>query len=299
LTTRGDLVHGLVRRAVFWYILFVIAVLQTVFVAVYGLGIDFDPAYMVWIVPCALPVTLTAWRIRAERPRLASFRLDPWWTWALLGAGMFGFWAGSYFLVGAITDPERVRLLSPALDRFVPFRPQFVWLYLCVYPVFLLPFLRAGRAAMHRLVVGYLVMFAVSYTIFLWMPVAFDRPVLAETPPDFSQWALRMVYGRDPPWNCMPSTHCAVALLAGLALWESGRAIGWFGLCTATCIGISTMYTKQHYIVDVVAGFTLAAVTWRTLQWIWRNPERVPEPARKLIVASREEQAGVLKPSRR
>lgn len=238
---------------------------------------------MVWIVPCIVPCSLTVWRLWSERNSLASFRLDPWWSWALLGTGMFGLWAGSYFLVGAITDPDRVRLLPPVLDKFIPFRSEFVWLYLCVYPMFILPFFRVGRATLHRLVIGYLVMFTVSYTIFLMMPVAFDRPVLPDSPPDFSTWALQIVYGKDPPWNCMPSTHCAVALLAGLALWESGFAVGVFGLYTAVAIGISTLYTKQHYIVDMAAGFLLAAVTWRTLLWIWHNPDKVPEPARRFI----------------
>ena len=120
-------------------------------------------------------------------------------------------------------------------------------------------------------------------TLFLAMPVAFDRPGLATTTPNFAEWALQLVYGRDPPWNCMPSTHCAVAMLSALALLETGRGVGWFGMFTAAAIGVSTLYTKQHYVVDVLAGFTLAAVTWKTLQWIWRNPAVVPEPARALI----------------
>ncbi len=277
-------VHGLVRRGLFRYLSSIIVVLQVLFGLVYFFGKDFDPAVMVWVVPAVAPVAMTVLWLYLERGRLASCRMDPWWSWFAIAWGLFGFWAGSYFLVGTLTDPDRVRLLSPALDRFVPFEPAFVFLYLCVYPVFLLPFFRATRpAVIHRLAVAYLAMFAVSYTLFLAMPVAFDRPGLATTTPNFAEWALQLVYGRDPPWNCMPSTHCAVAMLSALALLETGRGVGWFGMFTAAAIGVSTLYTKQHYVVDVLAGFTLAAVTWKTLQWIWRNPAVVPEPARALI----------------
>jgi len=92
-----------------------------------------------------------------------------------------------------------------------------------------------------------------------------------------------MVQGSDPPWNCLPSTHCAVAMLAALAILESDRRLGVWAVATAVGIGVSTMYTKQHYLVDVLAGFTLAGLTWWALWWIWRNPARLPEPARRLV----------------
>jgi len=285
---------GLVRRVLFYYVFFDIVALQVVFLLV-SAGADFDPDWMVWIVPAVVPISLTAWRIHAEWGTLRERRLDPWWSWLGVGLFMFGFWSGSYFLVGAATDPSRARLLSVVLDRFVPFRPEYVWLYLCVYPFFILPFFRAPRTAIvYRLAVGYVLMLLVSYAIFLAMPVTYDRPVLPVPHATFSTWALGIVHGQDPPWNCLPSTHCSVALLAALALRESGRAVGIWGLATAIGIAVSTVYTKQHYIVDVLAGFSVAFATWWTLRWIWRNPAYVPEPARRFIEPEEPGQAPAL-----
>ncbi len=280
-------IHGLVRRALFQYIFFVILGQQGTFLLVAGVGLDFDPAWMVWILPAVVPISLAVWRLWAERGSLASYALSPWTLWAVTGTLLFGFWAGSYFFVGLVTDPARATLLPPELerfDRFVPFDPSYVFLYLTVYPLFLLPFLHARRpGTVVRFAVGSVVMLLVSYVVFLLMPVTFPRPSLPETWSSFSVWVIQIVYGQDPPWNCLPSTHCAVALLAALAILESDRRLGVWALLTALSIAVSTVFTKQHYIVDAVAGFALAGITYWAVWWMWQNPRRLPEPARRIV----------------
>lgn len=280
-------IHGLVRRALFLYIFIVILGQQGTFLLVAGLGVDFDPAWMVWILPAVIPVSLAVWRLWAERARLASYALTPWPLWAVTGALLFGFWSGTYFFIGLVTDPARATLLPPELDRFdrfVPFEPSYVFLYLTVYPLFLLPFLHARRpGTVVRFAVGSVVMLLVSYGVFLWMPVTFPRPSLPETWSSFPVWVLQIVHGQDPPWNCLPSTHCAVALLAALAIHESDRRLGVWALVTALSIAVSTVFTKQHYIVDALAGFALAGLTYWAVWWMWQNPSRLPEPARRIV----------------
>jgi membrane-associated phospholipid phosphatase len=280
--------HGLVRRFLFLWMFATVVCLQITFLVVQGTGIDLDPDLMVWIQPLVGPGSLILLLLWRDRRRLDSFALDPWWLWLIVGLGMFGAWGESYFLVGQLTDPMRVRLLPPVLDRFIPFEPGFVFLYLGVYPMFLLPYFCARRpATLHRAAIGQALMLLVSYVVFLAMPVAFDRPLLPEPAPNFSAWVLQIVYGRDPPWNCLPSTHCAIALMSALAVWEADRRLGIWAVLTALGIGLSTMYTKQHYLVDVIAGFGLAGLTWWLLHWVWRNPDHVPERARQLILKDR------------
>lgn len=285
--TNWQLAHGLIRRKLFWYVFFVVIGVQATFVLAM-LGADFDPDVMVWVLPLFVPVPLAALMCFVERKRLSSFALTPWPLWFVGAAVLFGFWSGSYFLVGHLTDPARAVLLPPELerfDRFVPFEPRFVLLYLTVYPLFLLPFFYSRRrSTVIRLGIGYVFMLLVSYVVFLIKPVAFPRPTLAEEWSSFAEWILQIVYGKDPPWNCLPSTHCAVALLAALALLESGRKVGVWALATALAIGVSTFYTKQHYIVDAVAGYVLAAITYWSLWWMSKNPQNLPEKARLIVV---------------
>jgi len=195
----GVVIHGLVRRALFLYLLFVLLGVQVTFLLTAALGVDFEPVSATWVLTCFLPVALMAVRVAAERGRLATFALPPWPLWAVLGPVMFGFWSGGYFLVGLLTDPDRATHLTPVLDRFIPFKPSFVFIYLNVYPLFLMPFVCARRAAtIHRVIAGSVVMLVVSYAFFLAMPVSFDRPALPEPPPDFSTWVLLMVVTVHP-----------------------------------------------------------------------------------------------------
>ncbi|NOZ00685.1 MAG: phosphatase PAP2 family protein [Deltaproteobacteria bacterium] len=288
MNTGGSIAQGAVRRFLFYYIFFLIVVQQVVFVLVGLLGLDltFDPVLRVWVFVCFVPVPLAAWRVAVERRVLAEAAWKNWIPWALTGVVMFGLWSGSYFAVGLLTDPANARLLPPEwerFDRFVPFDPSFVFLYICVYPFFLLPFLRmSSNGPLLRLVIGLVIMLAISYAFFLTMPVTYPRPSLPDGP-EFPVWVMQIVHGRDPPWNCLPSTHCAVALLAALTMYESSRKLGIWALMTAFLIALSTIFTKQHYIVDAIAGFALAGLTYWLLLWIWRNPEKIPKRARQLI----------------
>ena len=272
-TTIDNPIHGWIRRALFYWIFFEIVSTQVLFLLVLA-GLDFEPIPMALAITTIAPLVLTTWRLWVERSRMHDFRLNPYSSWALASVLLFCFWAGSYFLVGVLTDPTRVRILPATLDQFIPLSAPFVFIYIAVYPLFVLPFFYIrDRAVLHRLEIGYIVMLLISYTVFLTMPVAFDRPTLPPSPPDCSYWTLMLVYGQDKPWNCLPSTHCGVALLAALALLETDRRLGIWGIVTALVIGVSTLYTKQHYLVDALAGFVLAFVTWTTLRWIWKHQQ--------------------------
>jgi len=284
-------IHGGIRRLLFWYLFFTIVVEQAVFVMVAGFGLEFefDPTLRFLLFVVVAPAMLVAWRLYCERRRFGEFTLHPWPVWALTGTFMFLFWSGSYFFIGIITDPQQATLLPPEWERFdsfVPFEPSFVFLYICVYTFYLLPYFHASRiGTIYRLALGTVVMLLISYVVFLSMPVTFPRPELPQGP-ELPVWVMRIVHGQDPPWNCLPSTHCAVAMLAALAVLETSRRMGLWAILTAVSIAVSTVFIKQHYIVDAVAGFALAGLTYWMLVWIWRNPDKVPEPARKIVKES-------------
>ncbi len=78
----------------------------------------------------------------------------------------------------------------------------------------------------------------------------------------FFAWSLQFIYDFDRPYNCLPSLHVAYAFLAALTCYRVHRGLGIAALLYAALIGISTLYTKQHYVVDVVAGVLLAYVAY-------------------------------------
>ena len=72
------------------------------------------------------------------------------------------------------------------------------------------------------------------------------------------------------PVAAMPSLHAASAALVALFFWSG--AVWWVRLVLAlypAVMGISLVYSGEHYVVDVVAGWiaaALAVVGWRLLR---------------------------------
>lgn len=61
-----------------------------------------------------------------------------------------------------------------------------------------------------------------------------------------------------------PSIHSARAILIGLGtynLFSSGVMMGFIFLCVFL-IGISRMYLKKHYVVDIVGGYIFGFIIW-------------------------------------
>ncbi len=270
-----------VRRALFYHIFYIIIFLQFNFLIFDVFGISYGKNLGIILSPGAVPLMLTIISLWIERNtnKSAECRVD-WRIWGVIGPVMFGLWALGYFLSGHLTDPARARVLSNTFDRFIPFDYNWVFLYLSVYPMFILPyfFIKRGRALI-TLTLSYLIMLIISYTIFLVIPVAmYHRPALQST--NLASWSMNMVYGQDPLWNCMPSTHCGVAILSAVAMYRDNHKFGIWTILTALMIGVSTLYTKQHYVVDVLAGYTLGLITYWSVYRIMepRMPQKIPVP---------------------
>jgi membrane-associated phospholipid phosphatase len=150
--------------------------------------------------------------------------------------------------------------LSP-LDNAVPFVPWTVFIYLSDY--FLLfvafQFCRSRASAERFLITLFSVIF--TATVVHWAyPVGFPRELfplpdgLAPAP----KRAMELLRIFDAETSCLPSLHVGAAMLAPLLIQrEAPRAYPWL-MAWAILISLSTMTTKQHYFLDVVAGAALA-----------------------------------------
>ena len=98
--------------------------------------------------------------------------------------------------------------------------------------------------------------------IFLLYPTRAPRPadVIGE---GFGVWGLRLLYQMDPPYNCFPSIHVAHSFVSALTCYRVNRRVGiGAGLC-ASIVSVSTLFTKQHYVIDLPAGALLGWGTYR------------------------------------
>ena len=167
-----------------------------------------------------------------------------------------------YYAIGEAVRDRTLHTPAIALDRAVSLRPEWIGVYMSHYVFVLLPvFVVRDREFFRRVMRAYLMAFIVGYIGFLVYPTASPRP--AAVPGDgFAAWCLRLNYSLDTPYNCFPSLHVAVSVLAALACYRVHARLGIAAGVWAALIGVSTLYTKQHYAVDVVTGALLAYVVY-------------------------------------
>ena len=168
-----------------------------------------------------------------------------------------------YFVIGELTQRRVTYAPELALDRAVSVQPEWMLVYGSLYVfVLILPLVLVREQALfRRAVMGYLTVMLISYAGFLLYPTAAPRP---EQVPgsDFAAWNLRLAYALDPPYNCFPSLHVAYAFVAAFTCSRVHRGVGRVAGLWAMLIGVSTLYTKQHYVVDVIAGALAACAAY-------------------------------------
>ncbi len=168
-----------------------------------------------------------------------------------------------YFVIAELTQRRFTYVPEVALDRAVSVQPAWMLVYgsLYVFIGFLPVVVVRQRELFRRALQGYLMVMLVSFAGFLLYPTAAPRP--AEVLGDgFSSWSLRLAYDLDPPYNCFPSLHVAWAFISALTCYRVHPGVGAAAALWATLIGVSTLYTKQHYAVDVIAGALAAGLAY-------------------------------------
>ena len=154
--------------------------------------------------------------------------------------------------------------LTSGIDRFVPFAPAWVWVYLLYYPFCFMPlFLLNNRDTFRRVAGAYLIEFVIAFIVFLSFPVRMIRP--AVVPDTLSTKIVGIIYRIDPGFNVFPSLHVANSLLVALLFYRYNKSLGILFILIACLISASTLFVKQHYFVDVVAGALDTALVYPLL----------------------------------
>ena len=150
----------------------------------------------------------------------------------------------------------RYYLESP-LDRMIPFCPAFILAYLALIPallvglfaVLLTPYAQALYLA---LIIGVLTGSFVRY----FVHSGIRQPRIRRK--DIYDRLVHWLYRHDDRAHTFPSSHVLIAVTMSyfLALAFPGFAIIIWAL--GICIAVSTLFVKQHYLVDVLGGAVFA-----------------------------------------
>jgi membrane-associated phospholipid phosphatase len=186
--------------------------------------------------------------------------------WVAAGYAVFGvtYLPINQFSVGR----DAHRLFLPG-EAAIPLVPEWEYLYLTGYflPLVLVFALRERRV-LSRLVRAFGLTLSVAYTTYLLFPVYFERPVLVVD--SVATFLLSLEY-LDKSYNHFPSLHVALGWLVYFSCRQHPRCHIWL-LWTVLGMSISTIFVRQHYIVDVIYGLLLAAGAWRVAGVELRRP---------------------------
>jgi len=145
-----------------------------------------------------------------------------------------------------------------AWERHIPFVPLMIIPYMSIDLFFVAaPFLCRDAQELRTFTRRVSLAIVVAGICFLILPLrfAFERPMTT----GWLGTLFNAFRSLDQPYNLFPSLHIALRTLLADLYARHSRGLGyillqvWFSL-----IGLSTVFTYQHHIVDVLGGFVLA-----------------------------------------
>lgn len=169
-----------------------------------------------------------------------------------------------YFVIQYFVTGAGYNLLID-LDHVIPFNPHFIWVYHTFLPVvaITLIFLLKKKALFIKATVALLMATIILASFYIIFPSFYPRDNFVDSS-SLSGFIVELTRRLDGAQNTFPSSHVTFSWLAAFFINLSAYAqknswikVGY--IVWAILISVSTLAVKQHYIVDVLAGFMLAA----------------------------------------
>lgn len=169
------------------------------------------------------------------------------------------FLLGWWLYVPLNKKPYKYVFKTP-LDKYVPLIPIFILPYRCYIPMVFI-----------TLVLSWNTPFATSFLIAMniaswsaalfWylIPNGVIRPKIIEK--DVFTRLLNSLYTKDRDTNGFPSGHVLYVSLGGSYLLQLYPQFGNFIIIFSFLVIISTLFTKQHYLVDIPGGLIWAVAS--------------------------------------
>lgn len=157
------------------------------------------------------------------------------------------------------------------IDEAVPFVPWTVWIYVSEYVFFVAVYvLTKDMVNTNKYLYSFFALQTVSVFIFWVWPTTYPRhlfPLPTEDIGYLTHFIFSQVREADTPANCAPSLHVSSCYLSSFIFLDEQRKKFPFFFLWATLVAMSTMTTKQHYIIDVILGFGMAV----TVYWVFHR----------------------------
>jgi hypothetical protein len=158
-----------------------------------------------------------------------------------------------------IGEPHNI---ESSLDKMIPFIPFWSSIYLLCYLFWALNAVltaREGKDTWYKFACAYVLAELTCCLFYIFFPTTMPRPEV--TGSGIFDMTMRFIYKVDLPYNLLPSIHCMLSWLVTRYLIGSSKIPKWYqALSVINCflIFLSTLFTRQHVLIDIVAGVVVA-----------------------------------------
>lgn len=168
------------------------------------------------------------------------------------------------------TSKRGVHTLVTNIDNSIPFLKVFILPYVAWYAfifIIMAYLCYKDRKTYYITITAYMLGLIASYITFYFFQTTVPRPEVIGS--DFLSKIIRIIYSTDKPYNCFPSIHvlsCFLmikAIMTSSARNRTNMVIIW---SNSVLIIISTLFIKQHVILDVFSGIIYADLLFRIVQ---------------------------------
>lgn len=165
--------------------------------------------------------------------------------------------------------------IHSALDYRIPFLKIFVVPYIIWFFYIAFGIIYTGlhdRKDFYKLLISLGIGMSIAYSIYMIFPNGLSlRPAI--TGNDVFSILVKIIYATDTPTNVCPSVHVINSMAINIALINSKDFASKKYLKAASTIlniliCLSTVFIKQHSVIDVLSGLIVASVLYICIYYI-------------------------------
>lgn len=164
---------------------------------------------------------------------------------------------------------ENVYILVSVLDKKTPFIPYFIVPYLAWYGLLfitLIWFLTKDIILYRSSIISILYGLLISFIVFSLFQTTVPRPEIMGQ--DIFSQLIQWIYTIDNPYNAFPSIHVLTSCIIFLGCLQTKKDFPKTSIALQTTIILvilSTVFLKQHTLVDVLGGLILGGCLFKAV----------------------------------
>jgi len=167
----------------------------------------------------------------------------------------------SLFLTGGIEPKLPIDIFPLWIVWVIPYVLCYpLWASALIWTIW-----KMDEAMFRKTIAGLFFVCTLGVSIFILFPTYVVQPVLHGI--DIFSNILRSIQIAGGGHDALPSAHIYGTVLLALCYHESYPRYKWLWVSIILIVSLSTLFTQQHYIADVIAGYMTGWLGYRFGLW--------------------------------